>query len=69
VHKKSENPSILRSGNIKERMEVDYNQGEEINSFLNTLILSSDFTKLGEEVKAVQKAGADWIHKEDHSDE
>jgi ribulose-phosphate 3-epimerase len=25
-------------------------------------ILSSDFTKLGEEVKAVQRAGADWIH-------
>lgn len=25
-------------------------------------ILSSDFTKLGEEVEAVQKAGADWIH-------
>ncbi len=25
-------------------------------------ILSSDFTRLGEEVKAVQRAGADWIH-------
>lgn len=25
-------------------------------------ILSSDFTKLGEEVKAVQKVGCDWIH-------
>lgn len=25
-------------------------------------ILSADFTKLGEEIKAVEKAGADWIH-------
>ncbi|MBT7696576.1 MAG: ribulose-phosphate 3-epimerase, partial [Desulfobacterales bacterium] len=25
-------------------------------------ILSADFTKLGEEVKAVEDAGADWIH-------
>lgn len=25
-------------------------------------ILSADFAKLGEEVKAVEKAGADWIH-------
>ncbi len=25
-------------------------------------ILSADFTKLGEEIKAVQDAGADWIH-------
>ncbi len=25
-------------------------------------ILSADFTKLGEEIKAVEQAGADWIH-------
>ena len=25
-------------------------------------VLSADFTRLGEEVKAVEKAGADWIH-------
>ena len=25
-------------------------------------ILSADFTRLGEEVKAVDAAGADWIH-------
>jgi ribulose-phosphate 3-epimerase len=25
-------------------------------------ILSADFTKLGEEIKAVEKAGADYIH-------
>ena len=25
-------------------------------------ILSADFAKLGEEVKAIDKAGADWIH-------
>jgi len=25
-------------------------------------ILSADFAKLGEEVRAVDKAGADWIH-------
>ncbi len=25
-------------------------------------ILSADFTKLGEEIKGVEKAGADWIH-------
>jgi ribulose-phosphate 3-epimerase len=25
-------------------------------------ILSADFTRLGEEIKAVEKAGADWIH-------
>ncbi len=26
------------------------------------LILSADFARLGEEVKAVDEAGADWIH-------
>src|SRR5512147_2583921 len=25
-------------------------------------ILSADFSRLGEEIKAVEKAGADWIH-------
>ncbi|MCX5686845.1 MAG: ribulose-phosphate 3-epimerase, partial [Candidatus Omnitrophica bacterium] len=25
-------------------------------------ILSADLSKLGEEIKAVEKAGADWIH-------
>jgi len=25
-------------------------------------ILSADFSKLGEEIIAVEKAGADWIH-------
>ncbi|MDH5489319.1 MAG: ribulose-phosphate 3-epimerase, partial [Rhodospirillaceae bacterium] len=25
-------------------------------------ILSADFARLGEEVKAVDEAGADWIH-------
>lgn len=25
-------------------------------------ILSADFSKLGEEIKALQKAGADWLH-------
>ena len=25
-------------------------------------MLSSDFSKLGEEIKALEKAGADWIH-------
>ena len=25
-------------------------------------ILSADFTKLGEEIKAIEKAGADWVH-------
>ena len=25
-------------------------------------ILSADFAKLGEEVEAIDKAGADWIH-------
>ncbi|MGB7920043.1 MAG: ribulose-phosphate 3-epimerase, partial [Desulfobacterales bacterium] len=25
-------------------------------------ILSADFTRLGEEVRAVEAAGADWIH-------
>lgn len=25
-------------------------------------ILSADFSKLGEEVKAIEKAGADWVH-------
>ena len=25
-------------------------------------ILSADFSKLGEEVRAIDKAGADWIH-------
>ncbi|MCX8012337.1 MAG: ribulose-phosphate 3-epimerase, partial [Desulfobacterota bacterium] len=25
-------------------------------------ILSADFSRLGEEIKAIEKAGADWIH-------
>lgn len=25
-------------------------------------ILSSDFSKIGEEVKAIELAGADWVH-------
>ena len=25
-------------------------------------ILSADFSRLGEEIKAVKKAGAEWIH-------
>ncbi|MBW1746398.1 MAG: ribulose-phosphate 3-epimerase, partial [Deltaproteobacteria bacterium] len=25
-------------------------------------ILSADFTKLGDEIKSVEDAGADWIH-------
>ena len=29
-------------------------------------ILSADFAKLGEEVRAVDKAGADWIHIDVH---
>jgi pentose-5-phosphate-3-epimerase len=27
-------------------------------------ILSADFSKLGEEIRAIEAAGADWIHKE-----
>ena len=30
--------------------------------YVSPSILSADFSKLGEEIKAVQKAGADWIH-------
>lgn len=30
--------------------------------FIAPSILSADFSKLGEEIKAVEKAGADWIH-------
>ncbi|MGB5991653.1 MAG: ribulose-phosphate 3-epimerase, partial [Desulfobacterales bacterium] len=25
-------------------------------------ILSADFSKLGDEIRSVEKAGADWIH-------
>jgi pentose-5-phosphate-3-epimerase len=27
-------------------------------------ILSTDFSKLGEEIRAIEVPGADWIHKE-----
>jgi ribulose-phosphate 3-epimerase len=30
--------------------------------FIAPSILSADFTKLGEEIRAIQTAGADWIH-------
>lgn len=30
--------------------------------FIAPSILSADFSRLGEEIKAVEKAGADWIH-------
>jgi ribulose-phosphate 3-epimerase len=29
---------------------------------LSASILSADFGKLAEEVRAVEKAGADWVH-------
>jgi ribulose-phosphate 3-epimerase len=29
---------------------------------VSPLILSADFSRLGEEIKAVEKAGAKWIH-------
>jgi ribulose-phosphate 3-epimerase len=33
-----------------------------MNKIIAPSILSADFTKLGEEISAVEKAGADWIH-------
>jgi len=39
--------------------------GGERNSLMGKIapsILSADFTRLGEEVKAVERAGADYIH-------
>ena len=30
--------------------------------YVSPSILSADFSKLGEEIIAVQKAGADWLH-------
>jgi ribulose-phosphate 3-epimerase len=32
------------------------------NTLISPSILSADFSRLGEEVRAVQEAGADWIH-------
>jgi ribulose-phosphate 3-epimerase len=32
------------------------------NLLISPSILSADFTKLGEEIKSVQEAGADWVH-------
>ncbi|MCF8024111.1 MAG: ribulose-phosphate 3-epimerase, partial [Desulfobacteraceae bacterium] len=33
-----------------------------MNTMIAPSILSADFSKLGEEIRAVEKAGADWIH-------
>lgn len=35
---------------------------EKVMNIIAPSILSADFTKLGDEIKAVEKAGADWIH-------
>lgn len=32
------------------------------NKIIAPSILSADFSKLGEEIKAIEKAGADWVH-------
>jgi ribulose-phosphate 3-epimerase len=36
--------------------------GEKIMKLIAPSILSADFSKLGDEIKAVEDAGADWIH-------
>ncbi len=36
--------------------------GRNKHMLISPSILSADFTRLGEEVRAVQEAGADWIH-------
>jgi len=36
--------------------------GEKIMKLIAPSILSADFSKLGDEIKAVEAAGADWIH-------
>ncbi len=38
------------------------NNSSQSNKFIAASILSADFTRLGEEVKSLSKAGADWIH-------
>lgn len=36
--------------------------GEDKRIIISPSILSADFTRLGEEIRAVEEAGADWIH-------
>jgi ribulose-phosphate 3-epimerase len=35
---------------------------EKMKKLIAPSILSADFTRLGEEVRAIKEAGADWIH-------
>src|SRR5687767_4867011 len=37
-------------------------RGERVNMLIAPSILSADFARLGEEVRAIDAAGADWIH-------
>ena len=41
-------------------MAIEFNQNRPL--IIAPSILSADFAKLGDEIKSVESAGADWIH-------
>jgi len=49
-------------GEILDQLNKQEQKGNAPMPIIAPSILSADFSKLGEEVRAVEKAGADWIH-------
>lgn len=44
------------------QIRANRNKGLRMNTIIAPSVLASDFSKLGDEVEAVVRAGADWIH-------
>jgi ribulose-phosphate 3-epimerase len=51
---------LLRSIQLKKTREIKFMTNKK--TVISPSILSADFSRLGEEIKAVDRAGADWIH-------
>jgi len=49
-------------GEILDQLNKQEQKGNALMPIIAPSILSADFSKLGKEVRAVEKAGADWIH-------
>lgn len=49
-------------GKVKIGILIHAQDGMKHKTIIAPSILSADFSRLGEEIKAVDKAGADWIH-------
>ena len=58
----SSSPDFLRLANALSRRANEGKSPAMTSLIISPSILSADFAKLGEEVRAIDAAGADWIH-------